>query len=275
MPPLKSILVMAERAADAQVALQKAFVLARHFGARIDLLSCDPDQPWSARAAHQPEAAARAAAELRLDSRRFLAALRSSISAEDLLIQNSDDLEGPLHEGIASKVQSGGHHLVVRRLNRREGRRRPSLTPLDWQVIRACPVPLMLTRGRPWRPSPRIVATLAASGEDGPRAHREVLDVAQYLARCCQGALEVVADAPRHRDGDAGIHPDSAAVGDPAAAADAEAALARLAAPSDIDVVVLRACGRLPGASTAGPALAQAIVDSLDCDVLLVPSRPH
>jgi Universal stress protein family len=42
MPPLKSILVMADRSADAQVALQKAFVIARHFDARIELLACDP-----------------------------------------------------------------------------------------------------------------------------------------------------------------------------------------------------------------------------------------
>jgi nucleotide-binding universal stress UspA family protein len=252
MPPLKSILVMADRSADAQVALQKAFVIARHFDARIELLACDPDHPWSARGAHHPEAGARAAAARSLDSRRFLDALRSSISAEDLQIQASDDFEGPLYEGIARKVRSGGHNLVVKRLNRREARRRPMLTPADWQVIRACPVPVMLTRGRPWRPLPRFVASVA----DGA-ARDEVLDVAHYLAQGCQAALEIVADAaepPRHRRG-------------------ADGALATIPAPSDIDVVVLRACGRDPWASGdgTGGTLAESIVETLDCDVLLMP----
>lgn len=252
MPPLKSILVMADRSAEAQVALQKAFVIARHFDARIELLACDPDHPWSARAAHHPGAGARAAAARRLDSRRFLDALRRSISAEDLQIQTSDDFEGPLCEGIARKVRSGGHNLVVKRLNRRELRRRPILTRADWQVIRACPVPLMLTRGRPWRPLPRFVASVA-----GGAARDEVLGVAQYLAQGCQAALEIVADAaelpsrPRCADG----------------------ALATIPAPTDIDVVVLRACGHDPWASGdgTGGTLAESIVETLDCDVLLMP----
>ena len=255
MPPLKSILVMADRTVDAQVALQKAFVIARHFDARIELLACDPDHPWSARGAHRPEAGARAAAARRLDSRRFLEALRTSISADDLQIHAGDDVDGPLHEGIARKVRSGGHNLVVQRLNRREGRRRPVLTPADWQVIRACPVPLMLTRGRPWRPLPHFVASVA-----GGVARDEVFDVAQFLARGCQAALELVAETavlPSRRPG-------------------ADGALATIPAPGDIDVVVLRAWGRGPDASCdgAGGTLAESIVETLDCDVLLMPAAP-
>jgi hypothetical protein len=265
MPPLKSILVMADRTADAQVALQKAFVIARHFAARIELLACDPEHPWSARGARHPEAGARAAAARRLDSRRFLEALRSSISAEDLLIDNSDDLDGPLHEGLASKVRASGHNLVVKRLNRREGRRRSTLGPADWQVIHACPVPMMLTRGRPWRPSPRFVATLAEGAEGARTAHDEVLDVARYLARGCQGGLEIV---------------EAGTAGALRAHGQGDAPLARFAAPDDVDVVVLSAWGRDPGARPAGAAdsglaLAERIVDTLDCDVLLLPSRAH
>jgi nucleotide-binding universal stress UspA family protein len=253
MPPLKSILVMADRSADAQVALQKAFVIARHFDARIELLACDPDHPWSARGAHHPEAGARAAAARSLDSRRFLDALRSSISAEDLQIHASDDFDGPLYEGIARKVRSGGHNLVVKRLNRREARRRPMLTPADWQVIRACPVPLMLTRGRPWRPQPRFVASVARGA-----VRDDVLDVAQYLAQGCQAALEIVADV-------AGIPPGGQG---------GDGALATIPAPSDIDVMVLRACGhgRYANDDGTGGTLTESIVETLDCDVLLMPA---
>jgi len=250
---------MADRSADAQVALQKASVIARHFAAKIELLACDPEHPWAARSAGQAEAGARAAAARRLGSRRFLEALRSSISADDLQIHASEDVEGPLHEGVARKVRAGGHNLVVKRVTRPEGRRRSALTSTDWQLIRCCPVPLMLTRGRSWRPLPRFVATLDGARAPANDSAREVLDVARYLADGCQGALEIIGDESDLP----GVRPD--------------AALAAIPVPRDIDLVVLRACGRGPAAAggEVGVALTEAIVDTLDCDVLLMPHAPR
>lgn len=258
MPPLKSILVMTDRSADAQVALQKAVVIARHFDAKLELLACDPEHPWAARGPGHAAAGARAVATRSLDSRRFLEALRGTISADDLQIHTSDDFDGPLHEGLARKVCSGGHSLVVNRLLRREGRRRSALTPTDWQVIRSCPVPMMLTRGRPWRPLPRFVATLGRATAAAESAPDEVLDVARYLADGCRGALEII----RNDSNPGGARPD--------------AALASMPAPREIDVVVLRPFGREPASARddAGATLAERIVDTLDCDVLLLPHAP-
>ena len=152
-------------------------------------------------------------------------------------------------------MRAGGHNLVVKRITRHEGLRRPALSPADWQVIRSCPVPLMLTRGRSWRPLPRFVASLEATGPTSGGAPSEVLDVARYLADGCQGALEVVQD-------------ESAQPG-----TRTDAALAAIPAPSDIDVVVLRACNRVPAEAgdDAGATLAEQIVITLDCDVLVMP----
>jgi universal stress protein E len=253
VPPLKSILVMADRSADAQVALQKAFVIARHFDAGIELVACDADQAWTARTASRPEEGARARVARSAESRRFLEALRSTIVVDDLQIRTGEDCEEPLHEGLPRRVRAGGHHLVVKRLPRREVRRRSVLTPGDWQVIRACPVPIMLTRGRPWRPLPRIVASL-----DGARTG-EVVDVARYLADGCRGALEVVpADEPRAIAADGGE-------------ADPAAMLLARPAHQEIDVVVLRGCGHRPEQDRACAALTERIVEQLDCDVLLMP----
>lgn len=254
MPPLKSILVMADRSAEAQVALQKAFVIARHFDAKIDLLACDADQPWTARLAGQADEAARAASARGLDSRRFLEALRSTISADDLQIRVVGDCDGPLHEDLPRKVRADGHNLVVKRVARRDGRRRPALTPGDWQVIRACPVPLMLTRGRPWRPLPRIVASLPRDGATG-----DMVGVARYLAEGCHGALEIVEDAQHS--------------GAPRRLAWGETLLEPMPGPSEIDVVVLRACGARPGEDLEAAALTERIFETHDCDVLLMP-RP-
>lgn len=252
MPPLKSILVMADRSADAQVALQKAFVIARHFDAKIELVACDAEQPWTARAAGRPEEGARARAVRSAESRRFLDALRSTIVVDDLPIRAGEDCDGPLHEGLSRRVRTAGHNLVVKRLPRRDGRRLSALTPSDWQVIRACPVPIMLTRGRPWRPRPRIVANVdeATAGE--------IVDIARYLADGCHGALEVVQDADR-----------------PAGRAEPAASLIARPTQHEIDVMVLRACGHAPAEDAARVALTERIVEQLDCDLLLMPRAPQ
>lgn len=260
MPPLKSILVMAERSSDAQAALQKAFVIARHFDARIELVACDAEQAWTARLPTRADEGLEARAARDLDSRRYLDALRSTVLADDLQIQAGADCEGPLHEGLPRRVRAAGHQLVVKRLPRREGRRRPALTPADWQVIRACPVPIMLTRGRPWRPLPRFVANV----DDG--APGEVVEVARYLAEGCHGDFEVV-----HANTNAGGNGTAATPG-----RDAAPALAAVAPSHEIDVVVLRACGHGPEQDAARIALTEKIVEQLDCDVLLMPrARPH
>ncbi len=258
MPPLKSILVMADRSADAQVALQKAFVIARHFQARIELLACDPDESWIARGPDRREAGAVGGGTRRLDSRRFLEALRSTISADDLQLHASDEFDGPLHEVVARAVRAAGHNLVVKRVGRRDGRRRPALEAADWQLIHACPVPMMLTRGRPWRPQPRFVASVGQPGSGIGATRSEVLEVARYLASGCQGALEIVHDGE--------VDPAMAGV----------TGAMPIAAPAEIDMVVLRACGRIPGGSPHGQGpgapLAERIIETLDCDVLLLPS---
>ena len=145
MAPLKSILVMADRSADAQVALQKAFVIARHFDAQIELFACDAEQPWVARSPGRAAEGAHAAAARSVETRRFLDALRGMIVVDDLQIRAGEDCDGPLHEGLPRRVRAAGHHLVVKRLPAREGRRRPALSAADWQVIRACPVPFQAT----------------------------------------------------------------------------------------------------------------------------------
>lgn len=262
MQPLKSILVIAERSVDAPVALQRALVIARYFDADIELLACDPVQPWFARADSEPGASARAATGRDPGSRRFLDALLSAICAPDLQIRTSDDCEAPLHAGIATKVRAAGHGLVVKHVLPREGRRRVALSPSECQLILACPAPLMLTRGRPWRPLPRFVARPdePAAG-DSDAGCDAVVALTQYLADGCRGVLERLHDdAPVASPGRAGADP----------------ALAALRALGDIDMVVLRSVDREGSVrpTGAGPSLAGKIVEAFECDVLLMPQAP-
>ena len=103
MNALRSMLVIVERALEAQVALQKASVMARHFGAGIEIFSCAAERTWSRRSVSGGQGADEARAGCLADSKRLLDALRSSIAADDITIDMSHDCENTLHEGVERK----------------------------------------------------------------------------------------------------------------------------------------------------------------------------
>lgn len=62
----------------------------------------------------------------------------------------------------------------------------------DWELVRTCPAPLLLTRGRRWRPKPLVGAAIDLASEESPELTRSILRAAGDLARLSDGRLEIV-----------------------------------------------------------------------------------
>lgn len=190
MRTLQSILVLADRSTEAQSALRKASVLARHFHAQIELFSCDTDHAWAVGLERQSPAARKVLDDCLAESHRYLNALRSSIPAADLTISTSAACATALPEGVAQRVRDWRPDLVVKNLA--DGLLEPQPPQaLDMQLIRASRVPMLWIRGRAWRPVPRITVALDLASEDRALTRR-VLDTAECLAVGCQGELSIV-----------------------------------------------------------------------------------
>jgi universal stress protein E len=281
MNRIKSVLVIAERSGEIAGALQKACIVARHFGAAIELFACDAEHAYMAQHAYDSERIRDAVAQCLADNRRFLEAIRTSISAEDLEIRTSVACETPLHAGIVRKVRELMPDLVIRCVEARGAQRHSVLDSTDWQLLRVCPVPLMLTRGRTWHPIPRIAAGVDLGG---PRAMgQSVLAAAAYLASGCGGDLEIVYSAPD--DTAAGsleaMHALAAERGLLSARlhllhGPPEQTLRALARNHELDVLVLGALSRRTGVrGDAVGTLTESLIEALDCDFLLVrPTDP-
>lgn len=278
MNRIKTILVIAQRSGEVAGALQKACIVARHFGASIELFACDAEHAYMAEHTYDKRGVVDAVEQCLLDSRRFLDAVRSSVVAKDLEIRTSVACETPLHVGILRKIEALQPDLVIRCVERRGQQRQSALTPTDWQLLRSCPAPLMLTRGRTWNPVPRIAAALDLQAGQEVVGQR-VLAAATYLATGCGGRIDLVHSRP-------------AGAGDPAAV-DAMRAIAhavgidaivprlldgvpehtlpRLARDDNIDVMVVGALSRRVGAlGDAVGTLTETLIEDLDCDFLLV-----
>lgn len=279
MNRIKSILVIAERSGEVASALQKACVIARHFGAAIELFACDAEHAYMAEHSYDRRGVSNAVSKCLADSRRFLDAMRSSIAAADLEIRTSAACETPLHAGVLRKVLEIEPDLVIRCVEARSTQRQSALTSTDWQLVRTCPAPLMLTRGRAWGPVPRIAAALDL--QDDEHAARRQLAAAAYLATGCGGDLEIVHSDAAGRTASTleRLHTLASAAGLPGTHIEIvggkpEQMLPAFVREHDTDVLVLGALSHRAseGLGLVG-TLTETLIERLDCDFLLV--RPE
>lgn len=190
-PHFKSMLFCADRSGEAQGAMRKASIMARHLDAAMELFACDAEHAWAVANAPGDAAARAELAACLVAGRRYLGALRGSIAASDLRLTTRAVCAGDFIAAVAARVLSAGHDLVVK--NFIDGADPPRATPsaADMALAQACRVPLLLTRPRPWRPAPCVWAALDLQRCDA-RTGRRVVGVARALARGCHGSFALV-----------------------------------------------------------------------------------
>lgn len=255
----------------------KAVALARLTGAHLELFVCDAEAAFSRRHQYEAEAAARAKEICLAESRRYLEALRQGLAASDVEISLSVACESPLYEGIVGAIKRSRPDLVVR--GAAEG---APLDPNDWELISACPVPLLLTRGRPWQEHPIVAAAIDVSAEESRDLTRVILRSAADLADVAGGSVEIMhADrfestlshvfgarrtALVERARDAGLEGAECHLiaGDPAQA------LSELSARRNFDLIVLGALTHRKALTALVGTLTGRLIESLNTDFLLV-----
>lgn len=187
----------------------------------------------------------------------------------------------PLYEAIVRRALETRPDLVIKSAAGRHPLQRFTLDANDWQLARTCPVPLMLTRGRPWSAVGRFAAAVDVSDAGSGSLARSILQTAGFLTLGCGGQLDVVysesdfADrdvAPRRRESlerlvnefRVGRERQHILQGT------AEDTLPKFAAQRGYDLVILGALTRRRGLSAWVGTLTSTLVDALDCDFVLV-----
>jgi universal stress protein E len=286
MDKLTSILVVIDPADETRHVLAKAMVLARHFGARLELFLCDSENAYALSHAYDATGVAAARRACLSCGHRYLDAVRRSL-AEDVQVTAHVACESPLYEAIVHRVLATRPDLVLKSAAGHHVHGRYSLDANDWQLARTCPAPLMLTRGQHWRAIPRFAAAVDVAQTDGTSLARSIMQTAGFLARVCRGELEVLFSSPLEEG--PGAHAARVAclgklvkelrIGSERTnvlQGRAEETLPAFAAERNYDVLVMGALTHRRG----GPAallgtLTSKLVDALDCDFVLVKPEPY
>ncbi|HUH39163.1 MAG TPA: universal stress protein [Spongiibacteraceae bacterium] len=184
---MKKLLVIADQDNKRHAALQRGIALATQTGATIHWVGF---------------------AYMREEGMEFLTAAQRSTVKASLLASKRKDMENTLSKSPKAKVDieivwekdvagwilkhvAGNNYDMVLKT----GHRSESLiyTPTDWQLLRECPVPVMIVASKTWKKRARIVAAVDLSTKvDSKRAlNYKVLAMARSLADASDGELHL------------------------------------------------------------------------------------
>jgi universal stress protein E len=281
MKKVQSILVALEREDKPKDTVAKAVAVARYFGARLELFLCNAEYAYVQR--HQYEGGALRAArdECLAQSRLYLEQLWASLAVHDVTVTMDAACESPGYEGIVHKVRHAAPDLLIRGMGERGSAGR-ALDASDWELVRTCPVPLLLTRGKPWKTRPAVAAAIDIGTEESPAIARSILRAANRFAVDCAGCLDLIYAHRLEPATPETIESDRAALAERAREAEVSgamfaviggepaAAIPRFVARHGYDLLVLGALTHRKAPTALVGSLTGRLIETLDCDILLV-----
>ena len=256
MEKLTSILLIAEGVASGTKILEKTILLARRFGARVELLLGDPREM------------------------KVFAALCAARSFEEVVLCSVHRGPEPLNDLILRRVFERSPDLVVKAPLGEHAAGAGAFAREDQQLAVACPVPLILMREHAWSSPVRIAAAVDVSSDDTALA-RSIVHVSGFLNLGFEGELDVFYSEREQEDevlrmaravklarlvrefhvaGEHLRHVDGAP----------EKTLPPIAASGDYDILILGAFTHHEGLSALHANLTRRLVSAFDGDIVLV-----
>ncbi|MGO9935000.1 MAG: universal stress protein [Steroidobacteraceae bacterium] len=293
------LVAVADPSAGMNKAIRRASALARRSGASIELFNAIP--------AAMSVGTAHAAAEqfVRYETaqnRRLIETTANRLRREELIVETTVQTGYPVHEAILRQVRISKADLLVIEARKHNVFARLLLTQTDFELIRRCPIPLLIVKGKAaWR-SPRLVAALDPfHSNDKPSAlDAEIVATAATVAGLVGGSVHVahiyrplatyVADLPLAPMAQASVpaqekahrlairrrfYEDLSRYGIPKnrghlVAGDPAIELPRLARSTRAGLIVMGAISRSGLKRIFIGNTAERVLDSLKCDVLVV-----
>ena len=182
------LVAVADPSAGMSNAVRRASALAHATGANIELLNAIPWAMSEGTAHAQAEHFIRFEAE---QNGRVLERIANRLRREEIIVETTVQTGYPAHEAILRRARLSKADLVVIEARKHRVFARLLLTQTDFELIRHCPAPLLIVKGRAaWR-SPRILAALDPfHANDKPnKLDGEIVDMAQSIASLARGSV--------------------------------------------------------------------------------------
>jgi len=126
--------------------------------------------------------------------RALLQTMAGPLRERGIDVTTEAEFGDPLVEKLVERTRYTSADLVVKDTHHHSLARRTFLTNTDWELIRACPAPLLLTRSAQWSQAPKIFAAVDPGHTNDKPAllDQRILEQGQYLARHLGGELHAL-----------------------------------------------------------------------------------
>jgi universal stress protein E len=194
MKNLKKMLIIVDPTAQGHPVLERARWLAENTGASVELFICDYDQSLSGERFFDTRSLQKARAGLVQRDLQKLKKLAQPLENKGIDVSVDVAWDRPLHEGIVRKVGKARPDLVLKDTHYHQLIRRSLFSNTDWNLIRACPAPLMLVKPASVAPIKSIIAAVdPVHDRDKPAdLDHKIIAAAQRLAAVANGDLHIV-----------------------------------------------------------------------------------
>jgi universal stress protein E len=169
-------------------AIRRASDLARRTGASIELFNVMPSAISVGTMHAEAEQFTRIAAK---QNHRWLERTANRLRREELIVTTNVRTGSPILEAILRQVRLTKVDLLVIEARKHNVFARLLLTQTDFELIRRCPVPLLIVKGRAaWR-SPRILAALDPfhTNDKPSELDGEIVNAARAVAAVVRGSV--------------------------------------------------------------------------------------
>lgn len=192
MNAINNILVIVDPTTRKHPGVDKAALLAQKLGARLELYICDTKASRQVRLAAQ--AGKRADEPVLVNLKSLLEDLARPIRARGVDVTTEVECADPLHVALIDRARRTTADLVVKDTHHHSLLKRTLLTNTDWELIRACPVSLLLVKPYPWASVPKVCAAVdPGHANDKPAVlDNRIVDHAALLAKRLGGELHLL-----------------------------------------------------------------------------------
>ncbi len=194
MKTISKILVNVEEQHDNAQAIAKAAWLAERSGASIELFCCCFNLSVRNGYLFDQEAGLQAQHGYLRQVEARLLTIASSLQHQGLNVDVDVAWDRHHCDGVLRKVQRYDPDLLIHQIGAHSRLGHYWMAHHDWQLLRQCPVPMLLVKAHQWGRIPQVAACVDPFHEcDAPaQLDRGILNHASMLARLADGRLQVV-----------------------------------------------------------------------------------
>jgi len=191
MHEIKQIMSVIDPTTEAQPGMLRAAWLAERTGARLELFICYYNEYLSGDRLFDSPSLEKARQEIIAGHEKHLGKLAAPLQKRGIEVTATAVWDHPLHEGIVRHAAATGADLVVKDTHHHSAVSRALLTNTDWNLIRACAVPLWLVKAHDLSDRPVFLAAIDPLNEhDKPAAlDDEILVLGKMLATAAGGEV--------------------------------------------------------------------------------------